>query len=351
MISVLTFLSLKIKEIRIDIITSGASFQLFLVGPNFFSFFNATGLLKNCKKPNFICSNSTFDTIHSSLLSFFSFFSFLSLFLFSFFFSFFLSPLGGRGGDGPLSPPQPPSALSPPHPFQIWLAFSVFRILLLELSHKNLGSATLRLFSRICIGFRFATELVSKLPRLLSECSSLSSHPIFHLSSQDMCRREHSALLLLYITPPPISYSSEFWLCAEILLRFHSDSTPVPLRFYSGSTPVFHSGSAPVPLRLRFHSGSAPVPLRFCSGSAPVPLRFHSGSAPVPLRFCSGFAPDPLRFRSGRALYIREDYFAQLYFPKLRSVDVSDYNGVVCGCRWKPGCRVGWMAVLDSRCG
>ena len=73
----------------------------------------------------------------------------------------------------------------------------MFGILLLELSHKNLGSATLRLFSRICIGFRFATELVSKLPRLLSECSSLSSHPIFHLSSQDMCRREHSALLRL----------------------------------------------------------------------------------------------------------------------------------------------------------
>ena len=73
----------------------------------------------------------------------------------------------------------------------------MFRILLLELSHKNLGSATLRLFSRICIGFRFATELVSKLPRLLSECSSLSNHPIFHLSSQDMYRHEHSALLRL----------------------------------------------------------------------------------------------------------------------------------------------------------
>ena len=67
---------------------------------------------------------------------------------------------------------------------------------------------TLRLFSRICIGFRFATELVSKSPRLLSECSSLSSHPILHLSSQDMCRREHSALLrlsqyaFLHVKPP-----------------------------------------------------------------------------------------------------------------------------------------------------
>ena len=60
------------------------------------------------------------------------------------------------------------------------------RILLLELSHKNLGSATSHLFFRICIGFRFATESVSKLPRLLSECSNLSSHPIFHLSSQDI---------------------------------------------------------------------------------------------------------------------------------------------------------------------
>ena len=49
------------------------------------------------------------------------------------------------------------------HPFQIWLAFSVSRILLHELSHKNLGSATSHLSFRICIGFRFATKLVSKL--------------------------------------------------------------------------------------------------------------------------------------------------------------------------------------------
>ena len=83
------------------------------------------------------------------------------------------------------------------HPFQIWLAFSVSRILLLELSHKNLGSATSHLSFWICIGFRFATELVSKLLRLLSECSNLSSHPIFHLSFQDMYRPDHSALLRL----------------------------------------------------------------------------------------------------------------------------------------------------------
>ena len=61
---------------------------------------------------------------------------------------------------------------------------------------------------RICIGFWFATELVSKLLRLLSECSNLSSHPIFHLLSQDMYQREHSALLrlsqhaFLHVKPP-----------------------------------------------------------------------------------------------------------------------------------------------------
>ena len=60
----------------------------------------------------------------------------------------------------------------------------------------------------LCIGFRFATKLVSKLLRLLSECFNLSSHPIFHLSSQDMNRREHTALLrlsqyaFLHVKPP-----------------------------------------------------------------------------------------------------------------------------------------------------
>ena len=76
-------------------------------------------------------------------------------------------------------------------------SFSVPRIHLLELSHKNLGSATSHLSFQICIGFRFVTELVSKLLQLLSECSNFSSHPIFHLSSQNMYRREHSALLRL----------------------------------------------------------------------------------------------------------------------------------------------------------
>ena len=82
------------------------------------------------------------------------------------------------------------------------------RVLLLELSHKILGSATSHLSFRICIDFRFATELVSKLLRLLSECSNFSSRPIFNLSSQDMYRREHSALLrlsqyaFLHVKPP-----------------------------------------------------------------------------------------------------------------------------------------------------
>ena len=47
-------------------------------------------------------------------------------------------------------------------------------------AQKNLGSATSYLFSLICIGFRFATELALKLLRLLSACYSFSSHPILH---------------------------------------------------------------------------------------------------------------------------------------------------------------------------
>ena len=122
------------------------------------------------------------------------------------------------------------------HPFQIWLAFSVFRILLLELSHKNLGSATLLLFSRICIGFQFATELVSKLPRLLLECSSLSSHPIFHLSSQDMCRREHSALLRLsqyafLHVKPPWQLPNHFHLLLQVF-GIHCQTICLPFQLF-----------------------------------------------------------------------------------------------------------------------
>ena len=99
------------------------------------------------------------------------------------------------------------------------------RQLLLELSHKNLGSATSHLSFRICIGFRFATELVSKLLRLLSGCSNFSSHPIFHLSSQDMYRREHTALLRLsqytfLHVKPPWQPPNHFHLLLDLLQIF-----------------------------------------------------------------------------------------------------------------------------------
>ena len=71
-------------------------------GPNFFKFFNATGLLKNCKKQHCICSNLALFIV--------LFFHFSSFFLFFLFFlriiSFFLFPWVGRGGDDHPSPPQ-----------------------------------------------------------------------------------------------------------------------------------------------------------------------------------------------------------------------------------------------------
>ena len=83
----------------------GRHFNFFLGGPNFFKFFNATGLLKNWKKQHFICSNLTFFIVPFFLFSFFSF-SLFSFFFLSFFFSF---SLGGGGGGGGRRPPQPPS--------------------------------------------------------------------------------------------------------------------------------------------------------------------------------------------------------------------------------------------------
>ena len=95
------------------------------------------------------------------------------------------------------------------------------RILLLEWSHKNLGFVISHLSFLICIGFRFATELISKMPRLLSVCSNFSSHPILHISSQDMYWREHSALLHLcqYVFPlvkPPWQPPNPFHLLLQI---------------------------------------------------------------------------------------------------------------------------------------
>ena len=77
------------------------------------------------------------------------------------------------------------------------------RTLLLQLSHKNLGSATSHLFSLICIGFWFATELVLKSLQWLTGCYNFSSHPILLLSSRDMYRHKHSTLLHLcqYVFP------------------------------------------------------------------------------------------------------------------------------------------------------
>ena len=61
-----------------------------------------------------------------------------------------------------------------------------------------------RLVLSVCIGFRFATELALKSLRLLSGCSNFNSQPIWHLSFQNMYRREHSALLqFLSICVPP----------------------------------------------------------------------------------------------------------------------------------------------------
>ena len=107
------------------------------------------------------------------------------------------------------------------HPFQISLAFSMFRMLSLEWLHKNLGSATLHLFFLICIGFLFATELALKSLRLLSGCSNFSSQLIWHLSFQNMYRREHSALLqfCLYVFPhvkPPSQPPNLFHLLLQI---------------------------------------------------------------------------------------------------------------------------------------
>ena len=83
------------------VIWAGASFQIFLGGPNFFKFFNATGLLKNWKKQHFICSNLTSFIVPFFLFLFFSLFS--SFFFFLFF--FFLE--GWRGPPAPQMTPLP----------------------------------------------------------------------------------------------------------------------------------------------------------------------------------------------------------------------------------------------------
>ena len=75
----------------------GASFQLFLGGPNFFKIFNATTIEKLEKNTLYIYSNLTSFTVPFFLFLFFLFFLFLS------FFSFFLFPWGRRPPPAPLN--------------------------------------------------------------------------------------------------------------------------------------------------------------------------------------------------------------------------------------------------------
>ena len=80
---------------------AGASFQLFLGGPNFFYYFSMPpDYWKIGKKQDFICSNLMLFIVPFFLSFLFFFFSF-----FFFFFSFFLG-----GGDGPPAPPPPNDA-------------------------------------------------------------------------------------------------------------------------------------------------------------------------------------------------------------------------------------------------
>ena len=86
------------------------------------------------------------------------------------------------------------------------------------------------------LAFRFATELVSKLLQLLSECSNLSSHPIFHLSFQDMYRPDHSALLrpsqyaFLHVKPP-LHLPNHFHLLLQIL-GMHCQTICLPFQLF-----------------------------------------------------------------------------------------------------------------------
>ena len=127
------------------------------------------------------------------------------------------------------------------------------RILLLELLHKNVGSATSHLSFCICIGFRFSTELVSKLLRLLSECSSFSSHPILHLSSQDMYRREHSALLRLcqyvfFHIKPPWQPPNHFHMLLQISgMHCQIICRPFQLFLFESSSKKKSSQTSPIP--------------------------------------------------------------------------------------------------------
>ena len=86
----------------------------------------------------------------------------------------------------------------------------------------------------------------SILPRLLSECSNLSSHPIFHLSSHDMCRREHSALLFvflkyafLHVNPPNLPASKSFSsIASNIWNALPNHLSSIPYMKSSQTSPI-----------------------------------------------------------------------------------------------------------------
>ena len=114
----------------------GASFQLFLGGPNFFFIFQCHRTIEKLEKQHFICSNLTLVIVPFFIFSLFFLF-FLFFFLFILFFSFFLF-LGGGGGDGPLAPQMTP--LQPTWIICFWDA--IIHILCTILISKILKEAT-----------------------------------------------------------------------------------------------------------------------------------------------------------------------------------------------------------------
>ena len=85
------------------------------------------------------------------------------------------------------------------HFFQIWLTFSLSRMLLLGRSHKNLGSAASHLFSLICIGFRFTTELALKLLRLAYFQGAIISASCISHPTISICTDASTPLFFIFV--------------------------------------------------------------------------------------------------------------------------------------------------------